>query len=130
VSARPGQRTWRRLVLPVLVALGVVLLLGYRIATRPDVHETAWSQRQPAPRVTGGGYTLHVAYRGGPASGPCRTTAEVEVTEDVARVVVTVTLTERRGSGDCSGQRRLRWATARLDSPVGDRRLVDGSQER
>jgi hypothetical protein len=128
VTARPGARTVRRLAVPVLLAVAVVLLLGYRIATRPEVHMVAWSLRHPAPRVTGGGFTVHVAYRGGPPAGPCRTTAEVEAQEDVERVVITVTVTERRGARDCAAQRRLRWAVARLDSPVGDRRLVDGSR--
>jgi len=127
MTGRTTARTARRLLVPVLLGAVVLLLLGYRLATRPDVHEAVWSRHDPAPRVTGGGFTVRVAYSGGPATGPCSTTSEVEVQEDVARVVLTVTVTEHRASQDCSSLTRLRWATAHLDSPLGDRRLVDGS---
>ncbi|MBB6626179.1 hypothetical protein H5V45_02485 [Nocardioides sp. KIGAM211] len=67
------------------------------------------------------GNVVRVSYVG----SECRDHASVDVDESPERVVITVT--ESVAAGSCSDVGVLYTVDARLDAPLGDRELVDGS---
>lgn len=104
---------WGRLA-TLLGVLAVLGLAGWYIFGQSE--PTPWNK--PA-RVDG--TTIHLTYTG----SECRDSADVDVDEDAARVVITVQETVRaRSCNDVGVTYELQ---AHLDAPLADRELVDGA---
>lgn len=100
----------------LLAVLAVLGLAGWYVFGQSE--PTPWNK--PA-RVDG--TTIHLTYTG----SECRDSADVDVDEDAARVVVTVHETVRARS--CSDVGVSYELQAHLDGPLADRELVDGACE-
>lgn len=103
-----------RAVLATVSALVVLGAAGWYI----------FGQSEPMPwnkPATIDGEILRLTYSG----SECRDSADVDVDEDSARVVVTVRETVRAWS--CSDVGVPYEIEVRLDAPLGDRELVDGA---
>ena len=101
-------------VLAAGFALGVVCIAAWYI----------FGQSEPAPwnkPAAIDGATVRLTYYG----SACRDSADADVDEDSARVVITVRETVRATSCDAVGI--LYDVEVRLDAPLADRELVDGA---
>lgn len=75
------------------------------------------------PMVSADGKTIRVRYE----TGACATLARVDVGESAESVTITI-VERQKTSGDCQAIGYLKEETIALESPVGDRRLVDGAR--
>ncbi|WP_395693258.1 hypothetical protein [Nocardioides sp.] len=113
-----------------LAALGLITLMCIVHATgvlspKPLTYEAPWVEdaENTAPTtVSPEGRHVTVRYSG----GACDQSADANVEESPTQVTITVVVTEQRGES-CPAMGVFRTITVTLDSPLGSRRLVDGS---
>lgn len=109
-------RRRRSLALVGVVAVGALLLAGFALYWFGQSEPTPWNK--PA-KVDGA--LVHLRYTG----SQCQDDASVDVTEEKARVILTVRTTVRAPS--CPDVGVLYSIDAHLDAPLGDRELLDGA---
>jgi len=118
-----AYRTAVKVGLAVLVLIGLVwVVVGTGLLPpKPATYVAPWGPARSAT-VSPDGRQVTVHYIG----GACDEGAEAQVDESAAQVKVTVVVTEQRG--DCPAMAVPRSITFELKSPLGSRRLVDGSR--
>lgn len=108
-----AARRWWLLVVALVVGVGlVVTVLWWRGTTRPE----------PWTEASVDGAVVRLTYLG----SECRSGVHTDVTEDSARVTITIRETVRsRSCSDVGVRHRLQ---VRLERPLSDRELVDGAR--